>query len=327
MAVLTLNVGDRVLVTVREGVEESGEIRDVRADGALVALGRGREVFAGADEVRRAFAAEERVGLEPLSGVAPLAAVVIGEGPQTFRDAEGVAYLVRVDWSEQQCECRNCVFRRESELHEPGCFMKAGVAIVGSGRLSVHTNAPRVDFGVTERGDRVEPPLPRFTVYREGSGYVVHDATRSRVLARVDDQADAAIVCSALNERERAVETVLAGRIRTPQRAEFLRDVAITAAEGGVNYWGGVVAYDPDAGTFRVEETDGMGGGDGPVHTVDGDLIERGIARLAVPGVQCAADIRGWVLRGSATNDAGEIDADAADVIVQVGLFGEIVYG
>lgn len=57
---------------------------------------------------------------------------------------------------------------------------------------------------------------------------------------------------------------------------------------------------------------------------VDHGRIVKGIERLfsrgCLPGRN---DIRNAILKG----DAGDIDANAADVIVQLGMFGELVYG
>lgn len=53
------------------------------------------------------------------------------------------------------------------------------------------------------------------------------------------------------------------------------------------------------------------------------ELMGRGIARALDPSFKVNSQIRACI----ASLDAGEIDAAAADVIVQAAIFGEIVYG
>ena len=104
---------------------------------------------------------------------------------------------------------------------------------------------------------------------------------------------------------------------RSPERLEFLADILSTAVEGGVNYWCEVSGYRwDDAGTARALLT--RRGGDR--HELTPDVIARGLGRvLAEEGF---ADIR----EANRDNDAGMIDAEGADVIVQAALFGEVVY-
>lgn len=64
------------------------------------------------------------------------------------------------------------------------------------------------------------------------------------------------------------------------------------------------------------------------VLTVDRALIEKAIATLLAGPVKFMSDKwRARLIGASAINDAGDIDASDADAIVQVGLFGEVVYG
>lgn len=62
-------------------------------------------------------------------------------------------------------------------------------------------------------------------------------------------------------------------------------------------------------------------------HVVDAEVIRVGIQRILDDPDFCGQHIREYVAQGVSERDAGHIDADAADVIVQAGLFGELVYG
>lgn len=121
---------------------------------------------------------------------------------------------------------------------------------------------------------------------------------------------------------------------------QFLADVLTTAVEGGITYWATLAQVyrakdgDPlpldDLSVYGVdvhEEDDG-----GHVHrAVTLDTVHTGIHRIVSGSVEIAPSLRhviaGAVLGYGEGPDAGDIDADAADVIVQAGLFGEVVYG
>lgn len=98
----------------------------------------------------------------------------------------------------------------------------------------------------------------------------------------------------------------------------LLDDIIITAAEGAIDYWAvieyGQVITEVYEGEELVE----------PV-ILSGDLIQRGI-EFALSGKFCADRIRGYIMNAVTEDDASFIDADAADVIVQLGLFDGLVY-
>jgi hypothetical protein len=115
-------------------------------------------------------------------------------------------------------------------------------------------------------------------------------------------------------------------------RDEFLRDIAITAVEGGIGYWARIRRYRwgtldnmlpfPEVRIVPAEA---------PVYFTECDItretIEKGLAKLNDPAVLIGANLRGTLLAAAAELDAGNIDADGADAIVQLGLFGELVFG
>jgi hypothetical protein len=146
---------------------------------------------------------------------------------------------------------------------------------------------------------------------------------------------------------------------RVADRQQFLTDVLVTALEGGISYWAYTTAYrwyypDLAGGTAEpgpgdtanawahvVIEDDGDGdpsdrGAD--KHTIDLELISRGLGRIAgsTPIEHLGEVTRRSVRYCNRVNDLApdqapsyvvDIDADIADQIVQVGLFGRVVYG
>lgn len=118
-------------------------------------------------------------------------------------------------------------------------------------------------------------------------------------------------------------------------REQFLSDVIVTAIEGGIGYWAVCLQYQWE-GNVVVTDHRQHGGGTlaiisptdtGSIYTITPNTIAHGIAVLQADSTVCAASLRDKILAASRENDAGEIDSEAADVIVQAGLFGEVVYG
>jgi hypothetical protein len=120
-------------------------------------------------------------------------------------------------------------------------------------------------------------------------------------------------------------------------------DTLSCALEGGIGYWAVAseirrepaphAAYEGEKHYVRVtledaeydpEDEDSEPGFE-PV-VVDYTTIRRGI-QLALAGGKARKDIVDGIRQAVANDDASTIDADAADVIVQLGALGEIVYG
>jgi hypothetical protein len=152
-------------------------------------------------------------------------------------------------------------------------------------------------------------------------------------------------------------------RARSPQRAEFLAGIITTALEGGIGYWAAAEEYrwfDPDLSGGTAEP--GPGGtctayavlvpnqgeagsedwpvtDDGPRFTLTLDEVARALGLIragGVPGLSDTGMIRRMVMVCDRYNGqdvdgaafwAGDIDADVADAIVQVAVFGDVVYG
>lgn len=139
----------------------------------------------------------------------------------------------------------------------------------------------------------------------------------------------------------------LASSIRSEARTRFLRDVMITAIEGGTGYWAMAdkvqrsgtaeqrkeLAFDWHYESYvLIEGEDGTDecqadGVEGKCagHLVNADVIERGMGLLAATKLD--PEIKRSLLAGIAENDGGEVDALGADVLVQLGVFGTVVYG
>jgi hypothetical protein len=131
----------------------------------------------------------------------------------------------------------------------------------------------------------------------------------------------------------------------TPER-KALHGIFVTALEGGIGYWSTATSYkwsDEDgeddltgfhADIFETEEVDEEDGEDGeaaviPTRRIDAQVVARGLIALATSKKGPFRDLCIRILLGGQTADDAlcECDADAADAIVQMGLFGELVYG
>lgn len=111
---------------------------------------------------------------------------------------------------------------------------------------------------------------------------------------------------------------------------EFMNDVLITAVEGGIAYWARLVqpGDSPDSYVGMLIEEQEPSEGDTPKRAIlNADLVARGIAAALAPTFALNSAIRAAICRGASENDGGEIDVEAADVIVQAGMFGGLIYG
>ena len=148
---------------------------------------------------------------------------------------------------------------------------------------------------------------------------------------------------------------------RTEARKEFLSDILTTAAEGGVNYWGHVEGYnwadtnvgeDPAESVMDIwvdEESVEEGGLPTPVeykegqfsaydpeerfgiYHVDIEVVSKGINLIIAGKTTIHPSVLGDYRKANKLIDGyydsdGWLDSEAADIIVQVGLFGEIVF-
>lgn len=154
------------------------------------------------------------------------------------------------------------------------------------------------------------------------------------------------------------------GRTKSAERQMFLWDVMSTALEGGVNSWSAAdeIVREVDPGEDRPlsdpramfhyseyvlfcseggpEPSEcGLSTKENPIdvcpgHRVDPDVIARGIGLASLSAVKGDQQGIGWhysqrrhVIEGNRENDAGDIDAFDANCIVQLGVFGSVIYG
>jgi hypothetical protein len=120
---------------------------------------------------------------------------------------------------------------------------------------------------------------------------------------------------------------------------QFAHDVFVTAVEGGINYWAAVLRYRwmasdgaCDLEGFHALVVDAESDESDEPQRIDRDVIVRGLQRIVDGTATCCgrpldALFTDRIASAVAEIDAGDIDAGDADTIVQVGLFGEVVYG
>ena len=122
---------------------------------------------------------------------------------------------------------------------------------------------------------------------------------------------------------------------RTVRRKQFLHDIFVTACEGGSNYWANIREYhwsidrkgeeaDLDKYYAIFEDVEG----DGTKWRVDITVVSRGINKIVNGDHKGLHDsFAGQIMSDNAVNECRIMDAMLADCIVQMGLFGEVVYG
>lgn len=122
--------------------------------------------------------------------------------------------------------------------------------------------------------------------------------------------------------------------VYTTARAQFYADIIICAVEGGTNYWAFSHDYQhetPETTSVQLASQDevvGLGTSeDGIWHTVTLDTIAEGFKKIrGQEGLKINERLRKEILTAYDEMEAGDIDATAADVLVQVALFGEVMY-
>lgn len=144
------------------------------------------------------------------------------------------------------------------------------------------------------------------------------------------------------------------------KRDEFFNDIFVAALEGGIQYWATRTTYEPfandvwDATIESAEEDWGVATAYQPDHekaddkgwidieentplVVDAKVVEHGwndfmdrvihAAKTEDRNASCSRDyFKQAVIQYLTYGEDGDHDADVADIVVQLGLFGEIVY-
>lgn len=110
----------------------------------------------------------------------------------------------------------------------------------------------------------------------------------------------------------------------------FFADILCTAIESPFGDWflfGNIRSKGDDYESAVVTERDSGGGAEGDEKLIGYDQLAEGIRiALAMPEGRLASDLRKDIYFAVSENDAGQIDAIAADAIVQFVMFGELRY-
>ena len=119
-------------------------------------------------------------------------------------------------------------------------------------------------------------------------------------------------------------------------KEQMLADIICIAMEGGIGYWLSADEYHtkglddghPDTVLATVREIDDNGEPTGDAIRITTNTIYAGICIMLLDDSCCRDDIRRIVQMSLVDPDnAADIDSEVADVIVQLGLFGRLVYG
>lgn len=117
---------------------------------------------------------------------------------------------------------------------------------------------------------------------------------------------------------------------RSPARTDFLANILVTIVEGGSEYWADFREYEWTDGAYymmlgasvqmldREEPESGW-------KDISLDTIALGLGAIKRSPEKVAAS-KG-ILEANRENEAGNIDSNLADDIIQMALFGELVYG
>jgi hypothetical protein len=128
--------------------------------------------------------------------------------------------------------------------------------------------------------------------------------------------------------------------LATTAREQALNDLFTTALEGGIGYWSACSVYrwsiDVDgrqeqARDFVAVVTD-IEDEDAPEFVIDRDVMRRGAQRLYRHLIGLGDEANRYHLRAMRDFNSGkwdefDYDAETADMIVQFGLFDELIYG
>lgn len=109
----------------------------------------------------------------------------------------------------------------------------------------------------------------------------------------------------------------------------FLNSVLTTAVEGGIGYWAHCDNVERDdelnVTSVRIEDAEEEGAFEPQV--LNHVSVHGGIDLILSGSVQITPTTRWTIANAVANNDPGNIDVEAADAIVQVAAFNEIVFG
>jgi len=112
------------------------------------------------------------------------------------------------------------------------------------------------------------------------------------------------------------------------ERDQFLRDIFIIALEGGIGYWAMSLTYNSSKYNYSSDIVDAETEEEFEEgKTINRDTIIKGLNKIVSNEIRLNSQLMKDIAAANVTNDAGEIDAESADCIVQAGLFGEVRFG
>lgn len=102
-----------------------------------------------------------------------------------------------------------------------------------------------------------------------------------------------------------------------------LRDIAITAIEGGINYWAYVEDYNPDSDDHWGRVTESESSTDGPAMSAELTVasMREGLAQAIANRLDA-----GWTIPKCSAFFIENVDAGSAELVVQYVVIGEHVY-
>jgi len=111
---------------------------------------------------------------------------------------------------------------------------------------------------------------------------------------------------------------------------ETLRDIGSAAVEGGIGYWSEIEGYDYESSNmgvlYELDECGNVTARNRKFNLTTAEILQ-GCIRVLDPNFKVCESIREYVKLALIEDDAGNVDAEVADVIVQAAWFNEIVYG
>lgn len=104
---------------------------------------------------------------------------------------------------------------------------------------------------------------------------------------------------------------------------EFITDIIDGAEEGGIGYWASNSVNDPAKRMLTITDME-----DNVAIPMSYDQIVNAISDLVNGRVSISSEIRDAITSDLASGDYGcHMDATCYDVIIQVAMFGDVVYG
>lgn len=99
--------------------------------------------------------------------------------------------------------------------------------------------------------------------------------------------------------------------------SHLIKDLFITALEVGINYWALIEEYSHETYTAKIIDKEGSQ----PIqYNLSLNIIHKGVQKLYL-------DNSNWSKKRINNLLNEDYDAEDADIVLQYGLFGELIYG